>query len=47
MVMQNDSTLKLPIFYRTSKDDIKQHWFTCEEIQAVKQTSNDVAKVTH
>lgn len=43
--MQNDSTLKIQVFDGTEKDDVEQHWFSCEAILIVKQTPDNVAKI--
>ena len=39
------ATLKLPVFHGTGRDDEKQHWFTCEDIWAIKQTTDNHAKI--
>jgi hypothetical protein len=31
-MVNQDSTLRLPMFHGMGKDDVEQHWFTCEAI---------------
>jgi hypothetical protein len=44
--MENqDSTMRFPFFYGMGKDDVVQHWFTCEEIWLVKRVRDYTAKI--
>ena len=33
------------MFHGIERDDAKQHWFTCEAIQVVKQTTDNQVKI--
>jgi hypothetical protein len=44
--MENqDSTLRLPMFHGMGKDDVEQHWFTCEAIWSVKRITDEATKI--
>jgi hypothetical protein len=36
-----DSTLRFPMFHGMGKDDVEQHWFTCEAIWSVKRVTDE------
>lgn len=46
MMEMQHSTFRLLLFHGIGKDDNKQHLFTCEVVCVVKQTTNDVTKIT-
>jgi hypothetical protein len=46
MMANQDSTLRLPVFHITGKDDVEQHWVMCEAIWFVKRITNEAAKIT-
>jgi hypothetical protein len=44
--MENqDSTLRLPVFHGTCRDDAEKHWFTCEAIWSVKRITDEASKI--
>jgi hypothetical protein len=40
-----DSTLRLPVFHGMGRDDVEQHWFTCEAIWSLKRVTDDATKI--
>jgi hypothetical protein len=42
-----DSTLRLPTFHRTGRDDAEQHWFTCESIWSMKRVTYKESTIVH
>jgi hypothetical protein len=44
-MVNHDSTLRLPMFHGTGKDDVDQHWFTCEVIWYVKRIRDEASKI--
>jgi len=40
-----ESTLRLPTFHGMGRDDIEQHWFTCEDIWFVKKVMDEASKI--
>jgi len=44
-MVNRDSTLRLPVFHGTDKDDVEQYWFTCEAIWSVKRITNEASKI--
>jgi hypothetical protein len=44
--MNQDSTLRLPVFHGTGRDDEEQHWFTCEAIWSMKRITKEASKIT-
>lgn len=45
-VIREDLTLKMPVFHINGKEDPEEHWFVCEAISSVKQTTDDHMKIT-
>jgi hypothetical protein len=43
-MVNQDSTLRFPMFHGMGKDDAEQHWFTCEAIWSVKRVTDDVER---
>lgn len=43
--MREYATPKILVFHGTRRDDVGQHWFTCEEIWGVKYTLEIHAKI--
>jgi hypothetical protein len=41
-----DNSLSLPIFHRTSKCDVEKNWFMCEAICSVKRISEEATNIT-
>jgi hypothetical protein len=33
------------VFHGTDKDDVEQHWFTCEAIWSVKRITDEASKI--
>jgi hypothetical protein len=46
-MVNQDTTLRLPMFHGTSKDDAKQHWFTCEDLWFLKRIIDEASKIAH
>jgi hypothetical protein len=44
-MVNQDSTLRLPVFDGMGKDGAEQHWFTCEANWYVKRITDKVAKI--
>jgi hypothetical protein len=44
-MVNQDSTLSLPMFHGMGKYDAEQHWFMCEAIWSVKQITEKAAKI--
>jgi hypothetical protein len=43
-MVNQDSTLRLPVFHGMGKDDAEQHWFMCEAIWFVKRIIDEARK---
>jgi hypothetical protein len=41
------STLSLPMFHITGKNDAEQHWFTCKSIWSIKRIAYEATKIMH
>jgi hypothetical protein len=44
-MVNRDSTMKLPMFHGTDKNDVEQYWFTCEAIWSVKRIIDEASKI--
>jgi hypothetical protein len=44
-MVNQDSTLRLPVFHGMGRDDAEQHWFTCEVIWSVKRITDEASKI--
>jgi hypothetical protein len=44
-MVNQDSTLRLPMFHGMGRDDAEQHWFTCEAIWSVKRIMDEASKI--
>jgi hypothetical protein len=44
-MVNQDSTLRLPMFHEMGKDDVEQHWFMCEAIWSVKRITDEATKI--
>jgi hypothetical protein len=44
-MVNQDSTLRLPMFHGRGKDDVEQHWFMCEAIWSVKRITYEATKI--
>jgi hypothetical protein len=44
-MMNQDSTMMLPMFHGMGRDDVEQYWFTCEEIWHVKRIPDESGKI--
>jgi hypothetical protein len=44
-MVNQDSTLRFPMFHEMGRDDAEQHWFTCEEISYVKRITDEATKI--
>jgi hypothetical protein len=46
-MVNQDSTLRLPMFHGMGRDDAEKHWFTCEVIWSVKRITDEASKIVH
>jgi hypothetical protein len=46
-MVNQDNTLRLPVFHGMGKDDVEQHWFTSEEIWSMKRITDETTKIVH
>jgi hypothetical protein len=44
-MVNQDSTLRLPMFHGMGRDDAEQHWFMCEVIWSVKRITDEATKI--
>jgi hypothetical protein len=45
-MVNQDNTLRLPVFHIMIKDDAEHHWFTYEAIWSVKRIANEATTIT-
>jgi hypothetical protein len=44
-MVNQGTTLRLPISHGMGKDDAEQHWFTCEAICSLKRITDEASKI--
>jgi hypothetical protein len=44
-MVNQDTTLRLPMFHGMGKDDAEKHWFMCEAIWSVKRIIDKASKI--
>jgi hypothetical protein len=44
-MVNQDTTLRLPMFHGMGKDDAEKHWFMCEAIWSVKRITDEASKI--
>jgi hypothetical protein len=44
-MVNQDSTLRLHVFNAIGRDNVEQHWFTCEAIWSMKRITNETTKI--